>query len=88
MAERSTMSTYLSGESFEVPQNMIGFILEGFIKTQGTLEIITAPAALFSSYADRSFRVSEIAGNCKSIYNIHVCGISFSMFFYLTFIGL
>ncbi|KAJ9546903.1 hypothetical protein OSB04_019446 [Centaurea solstitialis] len=62
VAERSSMSTYLSGESFEVPQHMIGLLLEGFIKTQGALELITAPAALFPSYGDRSFRVPEIAG--------------------------
>nr|ALH21662.1 putative plasma membrane Na(+) /H(+) antiporter [Artemisia japonica] len=61
VAERSTMSTYITGECFEIPQNMIGLLLEGFIKTQGTLELITAPAALFPSYGDRSFRVSEIA---------------------------
>ncbi|KAF5763237.1 putative cation/H+ exchanger, rmlC-like jelly roll, cation/H+ exchanger, CPA1 family [Helianthus annuus] len=61
VAERSTMNTYISGESFDLPQNMIGLLLEGFIKTQGTLELITAPAALFPSYGDRSFRVSEIA---------------------------
>nr|GFA24554.1 plasma membrane Na(+) /H(+) antiporter [Tanacetum cinerariifolium] len=41
---------------------MIGLLLEGFIKTQGTLELITEPAALFPSYGDQSFRVSEIAG--------------------------
>ncbi|KAM0070985.1 hypothetical protein Hdeb2414_s0001g00019671 [Helianthus debilis subsp. tardiflorus] len=39
---------------------MIGLSLEGFIKMQGTLELITAPAALFPSYGNRSFRVSEI----------------------------
>ncbi|XP_076893552.1 sodium/hydrogen exchanger 8-like [Bidens hawaiensis] len=60
VTERSTMSTYISGESFELPPNMIGLLLEGFIKTQGTLELITAPAALFPSYSDRSFRVSEV----------------------------
>ncbi|KAK9065117.1 hypothetical protein SSX86_016500 [Deinandra increscens subsp. villosa] len=53
VAERSSMRTYISGESFELPQNMIGLLLEGFIKTQSTLELITAPAALFPSYADR-----------------------------------
>lgn len=62
VAERSSMSTYITGETFDLPQNMIGLLLEGFIKTQGTLELITAPAALFPSYADKSFRVSEIAG--------------------------
>ncbi|XP_076883383.1 sodium/hydrogen exchanger 8-like [Bidens hawaiensis] len=60
VTERSTMSTYISGECFELPPNMIGLLLEGFIKTQGTLELITAPAALFPSYSDRSFRVSEV----------------------------
>lgn len=60
VAERSTMSIYISGESFELPQNMIGLLLEGFIKTQGTFELITAPAALFPTYG---FRASEITGS-------------------------
>ncbi|KAJ9546883.1 hypothetical protein OSB04_019426 [Centaurea solstitialis] len=63
VAERSTKSTYITGESFEVPQHMIGLLLEGFIKTQSALEFINAPAALFPSYGDRSFRVLESTGN-------------------------
>ncbi|KAL8249031.1 hypothetical protein R6Q59_005899 [Mikania micrantha] len=59
VAERSTMSIYIDGESFELPQNMIGFLLEGFVKTQVPLELITAPAALFPSYGDRSFLGSD-----------------------------
>ncbi|GKC18105.1 putative plasma membrane Na(+) /H(+) antiporter, partial [Tanacetum coccineum] len=63
VAERSTMSTLITGECFDLPQNMIGLLLEGIIKTQGTLELITAPAALFPSYSDSSFQVSEIAAS-------------------------
>ena len=67
VAERSTMSTLITGECFDLPQNMIGLLLEGFIKMQGTLELITAPAALLPSYSDGSFQVSEIAGKSKFI---------------------
>nr|QOS02253.1 SOS1 [Karelinia caspia] len=59
VAERSTMNTYITGESFDLAPNMIGLLLEGFIKTHTT---IAAPAALFPSYSDKSFRSSEIAG--------------------------
>ena len=49
---------------------MIGLLLEGFIKTQSTLELITPPTALFpTSSPDKSFRVSEIAAG---ILNIHL----------------
>nr|GEU64440.1 sodium/hydrogen exchanger 8 isoform X2 [Tanacetum cinerariifolium] len=34
VAERSTMSTLITGECFDLPQNMIGLLLEGIIKTQ------------------------------------------------------
>ena len=44
--------------------NMIGLLLEGFIKTQSTLELITPPTALFpTSSSEKSFRVSEIIGS-------------------------
>ncbi|KAI3717473.1 hypothetical protein L1987_69112 [Smallanthus sonchifolius] len=61
VAERSTMGTYISGNIFKLPHDMIGLLLKGSIKTQGTLELVTAPAALFPSYGDCNFRVSEIA---------------------------
>nr|XP_043623199.1 sodium/hydrogen exchanger 8-like [Erigeron canadensis]XP_043623200.1 sodium/hydrogen exchanger 8-like [Erigeron canadensis]XP_043623201.1 sodium/hydrogen exchanger 8-like [Erigeron canadensis] len=66
VAERSTMSTYITGETFELSQNKIGLLLEGFIKSQGHLELITAPSALFPLYSDRSFHVSEITGSSFS----------------------
>ena len=64
VAERSNMSTYITEEIFELPHNMIGLLLEGFIKTQSTFELITPIAALFpTSSSDKSFRVSKITGS-------------------------
>lgn len=63
VAERSTMSIYISGERIELPHNFIGLLLEGFIKTQGTHEeLITSPATLLPSYGDRSFQMAETSG--------------------------
>ncbi|KAL7598716.1 hypothetical protein Lser_V15G22190 [Lactuca serriola] len=71
VAERSSMSTYITGESFEIPHNMIGLLLEGFIKTQSTFELITPPAALFpTSSPDKSFRVSEIAAGASFTHHV------------------
>lgn len=48
MAERSMMNIHIRGESFEVPHNSIGLLLEGFIKMHGWQgELLTAPAVLF-----------------------------------------
>ncbi|XP_076900354.1 sodium/hydrogen exchanger 7-like [Bidens hawaiensis] len=52
VVERSTMSRYITGETFELAENIIGLLLEGFLKTMGSLEPVTAPAALFSSYGE------------------------------------
>ncbi|KAB1216544.1 Sodium/hydrogen exchanger 7 [Morella rubra] len=46
VAERSIMNLYIRGEAIEVPHHSIGFLLEGFIRTQGVEELITSPAAL------------------------------------------
>ncbi|KAK2999720.1 hypothetical protein RJ639_023625, partial [Escallonia herrerae] len=63
VAERSTMSTYLRGETFELPHHFIGFLLEGFIRTQGIQEeMVTSPAALLPAYGDLSFLGSETSG--------------------------
>lgn len=46
VADRSIMNLYIRGEAIEVPYHSIGFLLEGFIRTQGAEELITSPAAL------------------------------------------
>ncbi|KAK1553292.1 hypothetical protein Q3G72_032289 [Acer saccharum] len=63
VAERSIMTTYLSGESIEIPPNSVGFLLEGFVKTHGLQEEhITSPASLFPSQGNLSFRSVETSG--------------------------
>ncbi|XP_048318425.2 sodium/hydrogen exchanger 8 isoform X2 [Ziziphus jujuba] len=55
VAERSIMTTYIRGESIEVPYHSIGILLEGFIKTQSILEeLITSPAPLLPSHKNQS----------------------------------
>ncbi|MQL85489.1 hypothetical protein Taro_018016, partial [Colocasia esculenta] len=55
VAERSIMNIYLRGEVIDLRQNSICFLLEGFIKTQGShLDLIASPAALFSPQAELS----------------------------------
>lgn len=62
VAERSTMNIYIRGEAFEIPQHSIGFLLEGFVKAQGSQELLTSPAALLPLYGDQSFQKSETSG--------------------------
>nr|BAE95196.1 putative Na+/H+ antiporter [Suaeda japonica] len=55
-AERSTLNTYLRGETIEVPPHSIGFLLEGFIKSHSLVEeLITSPAPLFPAQGNSSF---------------------------------
>ncbi|TQD74358.1 hypothetical protein C1H46_040114 [Malus baccata] len=63
VAERSVMMIYLWDESFEIPYHSIGFLLEGFVKTQGVQEeLITSPAPLFPSHGYQSFQNLETSG--------------------------
>ncbi|KAL5762963.1 hypothetical protein ACOSP7_019227 [Xanthoceras sorbifolium] len=63
VAERSIMTTYLRGESIEIPHNSIGFLLEGFVKTHCLQEeLITSPASLFPLQGNLSFRSVETSG--------------------------
>ncbi|XP_031268164.1 sodium/hydrogen exchanger 7 isoform X2 [Pistacia vera] len=63
VAERSSMATYIRGEIIEIPYRSIGFLLEGFIKTDGVEEkLITSPAALFPSQGNQSFQSAETSG--------------------------
>ena len=56
VTERSTMTTYIRGETKEVPQHSIGFLLEGFVKAHGSQEeLITSPAALWPLHRNQSF---------------------------------
>lgn len=62
VAEKSTMRTYLRGESIELPSHYIGLLLEGYIKGQGNQgELIASPTALLPLHGDMSFRGSEIS---------------------------
>ncbi|XP_031384189.1 sodium/hydrogen exchanger 7 isoform X2 [Punica granatum] len=63
VAERSTMTIYLRGETIETTPHCIGFLLDGFIKAQGIQEeLITSPAALLPSHCNFSFRSAEASG--------------------------
>ncbi|XP_021909771.1 sodium/hydrogen exchanger 7 [Carica papaya] len=71
VAERSTMTTYVSGETIEIPYHSIGFLLEGFIRTHSLHEeLITSPAALLNSNLNQSFQSAEISG-AKSASFLH-----------------
>ncbi|XP_050275680.1 sodium/hydrogen exchanger 7-like isoform X5 [Quercus robur] len=62
IAERSIMKPYLRGETIDIPHHSIGFLLEGFIKTQGVEELITSPAALLPAHGSLSFQNLETSG--------------------------
>nr|QBF58650.1 plasmalemma Na+/H+ antiporter [Lycium ruthenicum] len=70
IAERSTMSVYIRGETFELPHHSIGFLLEGFVKAHGSQEgLLSAPAPLLPSswehqtfHHTQSFRNTEASG--------------------------
>ncbi|KAJ4827704.1 hypothetical protein Tsubulata_051346 [Turnera subulata] len=63
VAERSVMTTYLKGESVEVPQHSIGLLLEGFIKAHSAQgELIASPAALLPQHGNQSFQNVETSG--------------------------
>ncbi|KAF8021104.1 hypothetical protein BT93_G1510 [Corymbia citriodora subsp. variegata] len=63
VAERSEMTTYIRGETIELSQHSIGFLLEGFIKTQGIEEeLITSPAVLRPLHGNSSFRSPDTSG--------------------------
>ncbi|KAL2557784.1 Sodium/hydrogen exchanger 7 [Forsythia ovata] len=69
VAERSTMNIYIRGESFELPHHSIGFLLEGFIKLQGTQEeLLTYPATILP-HADQRIRQSETSGAGESSFS-------------------
>ncbi|XP_049403830.1 sodium/hydrogen exchanger 8 [Solanum stenotomum] len=64
VAERSTMSVYIRGESFELPHHSIGFLLEGFVKSHGSNEgLLSAPAPLLPlALEEQSLHNTEASG--------------------------
>ncbi|KAG2707630.1 hypothetical protein I3760_05G156300 [Carya illinoinensis] len=62
VSERSIMKLYIRGETIEVPQHSIGFLLEGFIKIQGAEELVASPAALLPSHGSLIFETLESSG--------------------------
>lgn len=64
VTERSETTIYIRGETIEVPQHCVGFLLEGFIKPQGAQDdLITSPAALLPSRGKSLLRTSDPSGN-------------------------
>ncbi|WOL01002.1 sodium/hydrogen exchanger 8 [Canna indica] len=63
IAERSTTKIYIRGEAVEIGPRTVGFLLEGFLKTQDAqVQLITSPAALLPSDTDQSFFGLESSG--------------------------
>jgi len=68
VAERSVMTTYIRGETIEIPHHSIGFLLEGFIKAHGFQDELTAsPAVLLPPQGNQSFQKIGISGNLCSV---------------------
>lgn len=64
VVERSMMNIYIRGETVEIPNHSIGFLLEGFIKSEEVQqELIVSPAVLYPPCADPSFPNSDMSGN-------------------------
>lgn len=85
IAERSTMKIFISGEIIEIHQHVIGFILEGFVRTQGSQEVlITSPAALVPSHEDLGIQNSVTSGNQNFLHVMHSnCSVYFELIFLL-----
>ncbi|XP_058731196.1 sodium/hydrogen exchanger 8-like [Vicia villosa] len=62
IAERSEMTMYVREETIDIPYHSVAFLLEGYVKTQGCQELITAPAALVPSSGNRSFQNLSVSG--------------------------
>ncbi|KAK7399871.1 hypothetical protein VNO78_11065 [Psophocarpus tetragonolobus] len=61
--DRSRMTIFISGETIEIPHHSIALLLEGYVKTQGRQELVTAPAALFPSHGNLSFQNLASSGS-------------------------
>ncbi|XP_024466552.2 sodium/hydrogen exchanger 7 isoform X6 [Populus trichocarpa] len=62
VARRSVITTYIRGETIEVPHHSLGFLLEGFIKAHGFQELIASPAVLLPLQGNQSSQNIEISG--------------------------
>ncbi|XP_068469556.1 sodium/hydrogen exchanger 8 isoform X3 [Phaseolus vulgaris] len=62
--ERSRMTIFIRGETIEIPHHSVALLLEGYLKTQGRQELVTAPAALLPSPGNLSFQ--NLAGSAGS----------------------
>lgn len=85
VAERSKITLYLRGETFELPHHTIGVLLEGFIKVQGGQEevLLTAPAVILPRIDQGSYQ-SETSGTPVSAclhYFLQIDVKLFSIFF-------
>ncbi|KAK7319185.1 hypothetical protein RJT34_03903 [Clitoria ternatea] len=65
IAERSQMTIYITGETIEIPHHSVALLLEGYVKTQGRQELVTAPAALLPSHENLSFQNLASSGGSK-----------------------
>ncbi|XP_027344134.1 sodium/hydrogen exchanger 8 isoform X2 [Abrus precatorius] len=63
IAERSQITIYIRGETIEIPHHSVAILLEGYVKTQGHQELVTAPAALLPSHGNRSFQNLASSGS-------------------------
>ncbi|XP_059445682.1 sodium/hydrogen exchanger 8 isoform X1 [Corylus avellana] len=73
VAERSIMNLYIRGETIEIPYHSIGFLLEGFLKTQGVEELIISPATLLPSHGSLSFQSLESSGTTGASFSHQGC---------------
>ncbi|KAJ7954466.1 Sodium/hydrogen exchanger 7 [Quillaja saponaria] len=62
VAERSTMAIHIRGEIIDIPHRSIGFLLEGYVRSQDSQELITSPAVVFPSNRNLSFRNQDLSG--------------------------
>ncbi|XP_052881610.1 sodium/hydrogen exchanger 7 isoform X2 [Gossypium arboreum] len=70
VAERSSMKTYITGESIEVCHQSVGFMLEGFIKpSHAEGELIKSPAVLLPSQGNQSFFHADKSGSTTASFS-------------------
>ncbi|GMJ13363.1 ARABIDOPSIS SALT OVERLY SENSITIVE 1, SALT OVERLY SENSITIVE 1, ARABIDOPSIS NA+/H+ ANTIPORTER 7 [Hibiscus trionum] len=70
VAERSSMKTYIAGETIEVSHQSIGFLLEGFVKPLLVQEeLIASPAVLLPSQGNQSFLNADKSGSTTASFS-------------------
>ncbi|KAB2041596.1 hypothetical protein E1A91_D02G164200v1 [Gossypium mustelinum] len=70
VAERSSMKTYITGETIEVSHQSVGFMLEGFIKpSHAEGELIKSPAVLLPSQGNQSFLHADKSGSTTASFS-------------------